>query len=122
MAQCNNVAKIPYMAKSTQKRPHPRHFIREWRKHRGLTLERLAERIEVTHGAISQLERGLVNYTQPMLEALASALSCEPSDLLRPPPIDAENELAAYVMRLDSHKREQALRLLRVALDDEKSA
>lgn len=65
---------------------HPRHFIREWRKHRNLTLERLAERIDVTHGALSQLERGETNYTQPMLEALADALQCTPGDLVTRPP------------------------------------
>jgi transcriptional regulator with XRE-family HTH domain len=57
-------------------------FIRQWRKHRKLTLEKLAERIEVTAGALSQLERGEVGYTQPMLEALASELRCEPGDLI----------------------------------------
>jgi transcriptional regulator with XRE-family HTH domain len=60
----------------------PRHFIRQWRKFRGLTQVRLAERIGQTHGAISQLERGLVGYTQPTLEALAEALQCEPGDLI----------------------------------------
>lgn len=65
-----------------QKRGPPRHFIRQWRTFRGLTLEQLAERVGVTHGALSQLERGLVNYTQPMLESLAFALRCEPADLI----------------------------------------
>lgn len=59
-----------------------RHYIREWRKYRGLTQEQLAERIGVTHGALSQLERGIINYTQPTLEILAEALSCEPADLI----------------------------------------
>lgn len=67
----------------------PRHFIREWRKHRGLTLEQLAERVGLTHGAISQLERGETNYTQPTLEAIADALQCEPADLIMRRP-DAE--------------------------------
>lgn len=67
--------------------PHPkpkkaRHFVREWRKHRNLTQEQLAERIEATAGAISQLETGVIGYTQPTLEAIAFALSCEPGDLL----------------------------------------
>jgi transcriptional regulator with XRE-family HTH domain len=65
-----------------QRRRPARHFIREWRKYRNLTLEKLAERVGVTHGALSQLERGEVNYTQPMLEALADALQCEPADLI----------------------------------------
>ncbi len=62
------------------------HFIKSWRKHRNLTLEQLAERLEVTAGTLSQLERGNTQYTQPMLEALAIALNCEPSDLINRDP------------------------------------
>lgn len=64
------------------KRQRPRHYIREWRLYRNLTQEQLAERVGVTHGALSQLERGLINYTQPMLESLAFALQCDPADLI----------------------------------------
>lgn len=64
-----------------QKRP-VRHFIRQWRKYRGLTQEQLAERIGMTHGAIGQLERGEVDYTQSTLEALAYAMMCQPADLI----------------------------------------
>ena len=67
-----------------------RHFVRQWRKHRNLTLEQLAERVGVTHGALSQLERGITNYTQPMLEALADALMCEPADLIMRDPTDPD--------------------------------
>lgn len=60
----------------------PRHFIREWRKKRGLTLEQLAGRLEVATSSISQLENGKQGYSQPMLEAIADALGCQPADLL----------------------------------------
>jgi transcriptional regulator with XRE-family HTH domain len=67
-----------------------RTFIKAWRLDRKLTLEKLAERIGVTAGALSQLERGEVAYTQPMLEALASELRCDPADLItRDPAHDA---------------------------------
>jgi transcriptional regulator with XRE-family HTH domain len=59
-----------------------RHFIRQWRDHRGLTQERLADRVDLSVGAISQLENGIIPYTQATLEAIASALSCEPADLI----------------------------------------
>jgi transcriptional regulator with XRE-family HTH domain len=68
--------------RAAPKPARPRHFIREWRKFRGLSQEQLAERIGVTHGAISQLETGKVSYTQAMLEALADAMMCEPGDLV----------------------------------------
>ena len=40
----------------------PHHYIKEWRKFRGLTQERLAERTPFTHGAISQLETGRTSH------------------------------------------------------------
>lgn len=64
-----------------------RHYVREWRKYRGLTQERLAERTPFTTGAISQLETGRTKYTQDMLEALAEALQCTPADLLMRDPL-----------------------------------
>jgi transcriptional regulator with XRE-family HTH domain len=33
-------------------------YIREWRKHRGLTLGEVADRLDMTPGHISMLERG----------------------------------------------------------------
>lgn len=60
----------------------PRHKIKEWRIYRDLTQEQLAERIGVTHGTISQLETGRINYTQPTLEALAEELRCTPGELV----------------------------------------
>jgi transcriptional regulator with XRE-family HTH domain len=81
--QYSSMAKIH----SHPKPERQRHYIKEWRKYRTLTQEQLAERIGKTHGAISQLERGKIDYTQGMIEALAEALSCEPGDLLSRNPI-----------------------------------
>lgn len=86
--------------------------IRAWRKRRNLTLERLAERIGVTPGALSQLERGDVAYTQPMLEALADALMCEPSDLISRPP-GTENGLTLVWNQIPLADRSKALDVLK---------
>jgi transcriptional regulator with XRE-family HTH domain len=63
-------------------------FIRAWRKHRGYTLENLAERIGVTHPTLSRVERGLLPFNQDLLELLAEQLMCEPADLLMRDPTD----------------------------------
>lgn len=66
-------------------KPDPRYgrtFIRDWRKHRNLTIERLADRLTLTAASLSRIERGLQPYSQPILEALADALRCSPADLL----------------------------------------
>lgn len=64
-------------------------FLREWRKHRGLTQEELAERIDSTKATISRMETGAAPYSQPFLEACADALDCHPADLITSPPAEA---------------------------------
>ncbi len=59
-----------------------RTFIREWRKGAHMTLEQLAERIEMTASHLSMLERGQRAYTQETLRKIVEALGCEPQDLL----------------------------------------
>ena len=66
------------MTKMVTTHPKPRkarHYIKEWRKHRGHTQEELAELLGITHSAISQLENGKTAYTQQMLESLADVYS-----------------------------------------------
>ena len=121
--KCKNVS----MAKVTprQKSGPPRHFIREWRKHRNLTMEQLAEIIGVTQGAISQLERGQTNYTQPMLEALADALHCRPYDLImRTPEEAAADDWLAHFFRnrnIDELKRIKQMLNAAFPEDEEKT-
>lgn len=88
-----------YMAKRITPRPkkaaYRKTFIREWREFRGLTLEQVVERVRAsvggfTHASLSRIERGLQPYSQPILEALAEALSTEPASLLTRNPTDPE--------------------------------
>lgn len=87
----------------TKKRVRPPHgrirhhptYIRQWRKYRGLTLDRLAERVGAltggfTHASLSRIERGLQAYTQAVLEAIAEALGTDPASLLMRDPSDPE--------------------------------
>ncbi len=78
-----------------------RTYFREWRKHRELTLELAAERVGdflrehgiadgYTHATLGRLERGLVAYTQPVLEALAFVYQTDPASLLMRNPTDSE--------------------------------
>lgn len=66
--------------------------IKAWRKDRGLTLEKLSERLEVmeeiaiSHAQLSRIERGEQPYSQDLLEALARVLSCDVTDLLNRKP------------------------------------
>ena len=90
----------------------PRHYVREWRKFRGLTQERLAERTPFTTGAISQLETGRTNYTQDMLEALAAALNCKAGDLISRNPY-MEGDVVSLFGDLPPEKQHIAIELLK---------
>jgi transcriptional regulator with XRE-family HTH domain len=89
----------------------PHHYVREWRKYRGLTQERLAERTPFTTGAISQLETGRTKYTQDMIEALAAALDCKPGDLLSRNPLK-EGEIIYLFEDLSEDKKRIALAMI----------
>ncbi len=87
-----------YMKKRARPHGRIRHrptYIRQWRKYRGLTLDRLAERVGAliggfTHASLSRIERGLQGYTQPVLEAIAEALGTDVASLLSRDPADPE--------------------------------
>lgn len=78
--------------RSHPKRQRRRLFVKEWRKHRLLTQDQLAERAGVSQGMISQLEKTPpgTDYTGETLEKLAFALQCEPADLMMRNPLDPE--------------------------------
>lgn len=67
-----------------------KHFIREWRKHRGYTQAQLAERIGIAESYVSKIESGKRRYDQPFLEAAAEALNCDTADLIMRDPSDPE--------------------------------
>jgi transcriptional regulator with XRE-family HTH domain len=65
-----------------------RWFLKEWRKHRSYTQDRLAEMTGLSKPYVSQLETGKRQYTQELLEVFAEALRCEPADLIIRDPSD----------------------------------
>lgn len=88
-----------------------RHYLKEWRKKRGLSQERLAERVEVSRGLIGQYETGATKIPEDMVYALADALFCSPGDLFDVNPlkegevVDITDELRG----LDDGKRSKAI-------------
>lgn len=93
-------------------------FIRQWRKHRGLTLEKLAERVDMTTGNLSNIETGKTGYSQATLEAIAGALRCAPADLLVRNPSDPD---AIWTLwdRAEPGQRRQILGIIKGLLDSE---
>jgi len=92
----------------SQSRTHfQRTFIREWRKKKGLTLERLAERVGLTASHLSMLERGERGYTQETLEALAEELTGgDVASLLMRNPADPEGMWSIWDQAKPGEKRQ----------------
>jgi transcriptional regulator with XRE-family HTH domain len=88
------------------------HYIREWRKHRQLTQEQLAERIGIARSYLTKIERGTRRYDQPFLEAAAEQLRCEPCDLIMRDPSDPEGIWSIWD-QLKPSQRIQAMAVLR---------
>lgn len=73
-------------------------FLREWRKHRDMTQERLAEFIGCSVALVSMIERGERGYDQAFLESAAEALRTSPDRLLRINPLRPESDDTLFEM------------------------
>lgn len=89
-----------------KRKSYRRTFIRAWRKHRGLTLEQLADRVEMTPSGLSMLERGQSGYTQERLEQLADALMTDPASLLMRDPEQEDPMWSVWDQATPAEKRE----------------
>lgn len=110
------------------KRPLTPPFIAEWRKFRsGMTQEALAARVEdllgmsFTTSTLSRIEKGVSPYNQRQLEAIASALGCQPADLLNRNPLveDAPWSLVDHLQKASPERQRAILRVVSAMLDEE---
>ena len=105
------------MARRTSKagRDQPRQriwFLREWRVHRQLSQEALGDRVGMTQGMISQLEKGTTDFTGRHLRLLAEALNCSVRDLMFRRPGQEEDALSIYE-DLPEREKAQAVEILK---------
>lgn len=94
-------------------------FLRQWRKHRGLTQEQLADRVNMTAPTISQLENNKQGFTGESLAKLAHALGCTPAALIAYDPTcqDSLWPVVEAAEKLQPKDRQRILAILIVALD-----
>lgn len=98
---------MPRKARSNPKPERQRIYIREWRKYapkffgtKGLTLDKLSERLEVEHniqiteGQLSRIERGEQPYNQDLLEAIADICGTSVASLIMRDPTQPERAFA----------------------------
>lgn len=87
-----HTAAMPRKARKLPKWARRETFIRQWRKERDVTLEKLSDmlltqlEVELSDGQLSRIERGESPYTQDTLEAIGLVLRVEPEDLISKDP------------------------------------
>lgn len=81
------------MARSPGK---PRHFLREWRKFRGYTLEQAAERVGMTHQNLGKIERGKVPYNEVLLDILTEVYRTDRGSLIMRDPTQKDSFWSIY--------------------------
>lgn len=105
---------------------YQRTYIKEWREKRGLSLRRLAERLEetpggellISHASIGRIEKGQQPYSQPILEAIAAALGVPAYMLLEVNP-DKDGDVIDITLRLNkapAELRNQAINIINALL------
>ena len=94
--------------------------IKQARRRRGLTQERLAEVLSVSVGYISQIERGVTKISLDTLAAVSASLDCELAELVTGVAVRQggylEQELAQTVDRMDGRQRKMLLEMARLLL------
>jgi transcriptional regulator with XRE-family HTH domain len=114
------------MEASDTKPIYRRTYIKEWREKRGLSLRRLADRLEyspggeplISHASIGRIEKGQQPYSQPILEAIAAALGVPAWMLLEVNP-DKDGDVIDITLRLNKappQLRDQAISILNALL------
>lgn len=97
-----------------------KHFIRQWRERRGLSLRKLADRLEIdpggellaSHAAIQRVETGEVGYSEELLNAIAEALDVTINDLLNVDPTK-DGEVIDLMRKLSEEQRQEVLSYMR---------
>lgn len=104
------------------KMPAKGHYLAEWRKRSGLSLQRLAQRLErspgeemISYASLHRIEKGEQPMSLEILNGLALAFECEPADILTVNPLTEGKviDLLCVLRALPDEKIEVATRLLR---------
>ena len=86
------------------------------RKRTGMTQEVLAERLDVSIGYVSQVERGITKISLDLLAAISSILGCDIASLVSESATTStnyiSNDIKEKLYELDGKKRKVALEII----------
>lgn len=92
-------------------------YVRAWRRHRGLTIEQLAERAGLSITTISEIERHRADFTGKTLREIAGALGTTPGSLISGPPSEINEIWTIWDDLGRQNRRPQAEAILRALRD-----
>ena len=92
--------------------------IKQARKAKGMTQEVLSERLGVSIGYVSQVERGITKISLDLLGAISSILDCNVASLISESAVNSngymETEILNEIRKLDNKKRKYILKILQL--------
>ena len=91
--------------------------IKRARKANNITQEVLAEKLGVSIGYVSQIERGITKISLDLLGAVSSILNCDIASLISECAVNSneymENEIVSEIKKLDYKKRKYILQIIK---------
>lgn len=95
--------------------------IKRARKSVGITQEVLAEKLNVSIGYISQIERGITKISLDLLGAVSTVLGCDVASLISESAIHSNDymgsEIINEIKKLDNKKRKYILEIIKITND-----
>jgi transcriptional regulator with XRE-family HTH domain len=89
------------------------HYLKEWRKFRGMTQQDLADRLETSKSVISDMERGELQLSPKWLRRIAPILETQPGHILDHDPNELDSDIIDIWAHIDLDKRETAINVLK---------
>lgn len=91
--------------------------IKRIRKNKQMTQDALAEKIGVSIGYVSQVERGITKISLDLLAAISAVLNCDVASLVSESAVNTsaymESEIMNEILRLDQKKRKFILAIIK---------
>lgn len=92
--------------------------IKKARKSNGITQDVLAEKLNVSVGYVSQVERGITKISLDLLGAISSILECDIAGLITESATNSseymESELQSEIRKLDGKKKKYILEIIKL--------
>lgn len=97
--------------------------VKSERMRRGMTQEQMAEKLEVTIGYVSQVERGITKISLDLLARIATVLDCDIASFITKSAINSDtymiDEILPDLRRLKGRDRRIVKSIIKAMLDNE---